>query len=110
MKRASPRGGRFIDSDAAMTATEYAIVLTLIVLTAVGAGLLLGGKTEWMMGSLGSELSGVVGVNDGRSSSYTISYGQQPTDIIGTAVTKDKGLTLWKNPFAMDGHDAVKSR
>ena len=99
MKRARSRGGRFFNSDAALTATEYAIVLTLIVLTAVGAGMLLGGKTEWMMGSLGSELSGVVGSHDGGSSSFTIATGQRPGDIIGTDETEAKGFTLWKNPF-----------
>ena len=110
MKRAKPRGGRFFNSDAAATASEYAIVLTLIILTALGAILLLGSKAERMMGSLGSELGGVVGLNDGGSSRYTISNVPRTADIIGTNETKDKGLTLWKNPFAMDDHDAAKSR
>ena len=110
MKRARTRGGRFLNSDAALTATEYAIVLTLIVLTAIGAGLLVGGKTEWMMGSLGSELSGVVGSHDGGSSSYTIANGQRLADRIRTDETEEKGLTFWKNPFAKDHDDAAKSR
>ena len=83
-------------------------MLTLIVLTAIGAILLLGSKAEWMMGSLGSELGGVVGLNDGGSSTYTISSGQQHTDKIETDESEESGFTLWSNPFAKNDDEAAK--
>jgi len=108
MKRAKPRGGRFFNSDAAATASEYAIVLTLIILTALGAIRLLGSKAEWMMGSLGSELGGVVGLNDGGRSTRTISSGLQHTDRFETDESEESGFTLWNNPFARNDDESAK--
>lgn len=98
MKRATPRAGGLFQSDAALAASEYAIILALIVGVLLGAVLLMGGRAESMFASLSAEVSGVFGESGSVGPNLILGGTDRIQDRIGANETIESRHAILQEP------------